>query len=151
MWCSYLVVVRISLPYSTVFDCLSLINVIQLFFIKIQWFKWFEKAIGKETMVWDKCLLGFSLFPFFHTIFLFKFDCTFQWVFLQKWFELPSPVSGDELFRVGVEAEDLLDGDGVDHREWLPNLLSRWLTILDEEKKLHTKLLKCDLLKKNNK
>ncbi len=43
---------------------------------------------------------------------------------------LPSPVGGDELFRVRAEAEDLLDGDWVDHRERLPDFLISWLPIL---------------------
>ncbi len=42
---------------------------------------------------------------------------------------LPSPVGGDELFRVRAEAEDLLDGDWVDHRERLPDFLVSWLPI----------------------
>ena len=36
----------------------------------------------------------------------------------------PSAVGRDQLLRARVQAEDLLDGSGVDHRERLPDLLN---------------------------
>ena len=36
----------------------------------------------------------------------------------------PSPVGRDQLLCARVQAEDLFDGNGVDHREGLPDLLN---------------------------
>jgi len=43
----------------------------------------------------------------------------------------PAAVGRDQLFRAGVQAEDLLDGNGVDHGERLPDLLDGYRTEKD--------------------